>query len=670
MQLTEQQSTAMEMIRRFVSDKDEQIFILKGYAGTGKTFLVRCIVDYLLSLKILPEIMAPTGRAAKVLNVVLPDGVSASTIHRRIYEFGGGGGAGDNGEFSKLIFPVKESTSSGVYIVDEASMVSSRSSENELFEFGTGVLIDDLLTYARPHHGGKLIFVGDPAQLPPVGDNRSVALDAGFFKEKGLRVTSCNLTDIVRQGKSSCILKNATMLRDLLNENERNTLVFQKAEGEVTILEPTDVAKRYVEAQGGSSAIICFSNGQTSQYNKAIRSLLFPGRTHVGVGDKLMVVRNNYREDRIVLNGEIITVMAVHDETVVLSAPVSTERGGVKMQETVPLEYRKIRCKTIDGEEFYTYIVESLLESNRPSLTPDEFKSMYVSLKIRYWKSVKDYFVTFREFMSRDLFYNALQVKYGYAFTCHKAQGSEWDSVIVDFDKRTGLDADSIRWKYTAVTRAKKSLFCVNLPDIRPLDRLQIRPTAKVKSLSPSKIAFDEARESPFHNRKDAVAVSKYWSVVDNMLEDGAQYSIDNVLSRPYLEIYYVKTPYGETVRVDAYYNKSGLFTKYDVYGDDAVLKRYFEDEANIRYRIEYSPEFESLAILKSKMVSLCEETGTNLISVEQKDWQTAFFMKTSGCCSVLRFYYNKKGEITSVEPLSEKGDEDIKLRQITEKIR
>ena len=672
MQLTIQQETAMAMIGDFISGKDEQIFILKGYAGTGKTYLVRCLADYLLSRNILPEIMAPTGRAAKVLNGVLPRNVEASTIHRRIYAFEGGGYVTEKGEFRKLLFPLKKNNNIGIYIIDEASMVSSKASVSEVFEFGTGVLIDDLLTYARPHHGGKIIFVGDPAQLPPVGDNRSAALDEAFFREKGLGVVSFTLTDIIRQGKDSFVLKNATMLRTLLEKGERNTLVFEKKDGEVQDIEPSDVSKTYI-ANPDNSAIVCFSNRQAAQYNKAIRNILFPGEQYICAGDKLMVVRNSYRENRILLNGDMITVLAVHGETITQSAPVHTEAGGTRRQETVSLTYRKILCRTSDGSEFYTYIIESLLESNHPFLTPDEYKSVFINLRIRAEeRGIKKRDIeAFNNFMRDDAFYNALQVKYGYAFTCHKAQGSEWSNVIVDFDKRTGLDIDSLRWKYTAVTRAKKSLFCVNLPDIRPLHGLKIRAIARAKGISPSMMVFDETRKSPFHGcNADPALVSKYWSVEENMQDDGAQYVVRSVQSCPYREIYRVKTPCGEVVRVDALYNKAGLFTRYDIPDNDATLRRYFEDEANIRYKIEYNPENESLSMLKSKMMSLCEEIGITILSIESANWQTAYFLRTSDCNSVVRFYYNAKGEITSAEPLSEKGDADAKLNQLVERIK
>ena len=659
----------MGLIREFISDKERQVFILKGYAGTGKTTLICCIVKYLLSLKKMPEVMAPTGRAAKVLNDKFREILQATTIHHRIYNFSGEGDVEKEGEFKKLHFSVVVGgMGERICIVDEASMISSMKSTSEIYEFGTDVLIDDILTYARPHHGGKIIFVGDPAQLPPVGDNQSVALSETFFAEKGLRVSSYCLTDVVRQGRDSCILADATMLRELLSNAERNTLVFSKRVGEVEDIDSSAIPQRYISEGCNKTAIVCFSNRQTSVYNKAIRSILFPGIEHVAPGDRLMVVRNSYQKGRVLLNGEIITVLEVSDNIITQSAPVYTERGGKTIKENISLAYRKILCQTDAGDNLSTFIIESLLENERPSLIPDEFKATYINLKIRRGKEMR---MNPKSVMSTDQFFNALHVKYGYAFTCHKAQGTEWDNVIVDFTKRTGLDNDSIRWKYTAITRAKKMLYCTGLPDIQPMSNLQINPIAAAKKVCPKKLSFDDDIEnSPFHDAAtDPSIIRKYWSVVRNMWDDGSQYTVESVKSCPYREIYSVRTPSSDIVRVDAIYNKGGVFTRYDMAGGDERLIKYFEDEANINHHIEYAPTYESLGMLRDTMVSLCEEGGISLLSVEEADWQVNFFLKTSGCNSLVRFYYNRKGHITHAVPLSEKGENDKDLQELVTKL-
>lgn len=285
--LTAQQKQAMIMIEKFIADKDSQVFILKGYAGTGKTTLIRSIADYLSTQSLHIQLMAPTGRAAKILRSKLPN-YGASTIHRGIYNFSHLIVEESEGTL-KYIFPLKDNHERCIYIIDEASMISSRESKNELFQFGTGVLIKDLLSYARLNFGGKVIFVGDPMQLPPVGDDCSVALDETYFDILEMNVYSYELTDIVRQDKNSCILANATILRELIRKKERNRLVFKKKEHEVMDIGAMEVAKKYCEDPEQSSAIVCFSNQQAADYNTAIRNIIFPETNHVAVGDKLMV---------------------------------------------------------------------------------------------------------------------------------------------------------------------------------------------------------------------------------------------------------------------------------------------------------------------------------------------------------------------------------------------
>lgn len=215
MELTGLQLAVVEQVCRFIKDENAQVFILKGYAGTGKTTLVKTIADK-ISQWLTVKLMAPTGRAARVLSD--KTGREATTIHRVIYKAEGLKEGKDKSDF-KFHFLINDTSGEKIaVIVDEASMLGSRTVEQELFEFGTGNLMNDLLTYARPGFGGKLIFVGDPAQLPPVGETESVALSAAFFTEKGLNVMEAELTDVMRQAGDSVILGNAMLIRDLLKK--------------------------------------------------------------------------------------------------------------------------------------------------------------------------------------------------------------------------------------------------------------------------------------------------------------------------------------------------------------------------------------------------------------------------------------------------------------------
>lgn len=669
MELTAQQEQAMDKIKKFVADKDSQIFILRGYAGTGKTTLIRSIADYLLTQSSHIQLMAPTGRAAKVLRSKLSNH-SASTIHKGIYEFSHLVIEESEG-ILKYIFPLKENSNRGIYIIDEASMISSRKANNELFQFGTGLLLNDLLSYARVNFGGKIIFIGDSMQLPPVGDNQSAALDETYFSSLGMNIDSCELTEIVRQDKDSYILANATMIRKLIKKKERNNLVFEKKQDEVMDMSAMDVAVKYCEDPECSSAIVCFSNQQAADYNTAIRDILFPGTEHVSVGDKLMIICNSYYGEYELLNGDIIKVIEVSDRIISQSAPVWTERNGKKGQVVITLDFREISFQTENGNMYKRYIIDTLLQNKLPALTIDEMKALYINMVMRMRKEkglTNPKSAEFMKAIGLDPFYNALQVKYGYAFTCHKSQGGEWDTVYVDFMKRTGLDVDSLRWKYTAITRSSKKLWCVNLPDITPMSALKVTPINKTTKVAHDALSVEPVADTPFHaSFALASTKSKYWSVVRNM--EGSGYSVKNVLCKPWRDVYEINTPYGAT-RVDAIYNGTGLFTRYETDQDDETLLLFFKNDGNIKYKIAYNPSLESLKILHNRMISLCDECDITLTNVVEGHYQVVYYMKASGNYGAITFFFNGKGFISYAAPLSDIGESDTKILRLIEKLK
>lgn len=283
--LTKQQNKALEDIIKFAKDIDKSVFILRGYAGTGKTTLIKHLIPQLKDFGKNIILLAPTGRAAKVLQE--KTGQMASTIHSRIYAFENIQSVrhDESGELiktnhannKKIVnkgyddlqywfdlrqFNSNENPSKTIFIIDESSMISSKPSNNETFHFGTDILINDLLTHAQLCHGGKIIFMGDPAQLPPVGDNQSVALDENFFLNKSIGVSSFELTEVIRQSEESIILKDATKIRNLLNSTYRNTLVFERKQGEVEDITPEQIVESYYKnnptPQIGDAIILCF----------------------------------------------------------------------------------------------------------------------------------------------------------------------------------------------------------------------------------------------------------------------------------------------------------------------------------------------------------------------------------------------------------------------------
>lgn len=344
MKLTNQQQIALDNIKAFF-DSDVPVFILKGYAGTGKTTMIHEIIEEIIKRGKKPQLMAPTGRAARVL--ASKNSFEAKTIHRCIYELDTIETKDDSDDI-RFIFPLKnreDEAKDHICIIDESSMIGTREVQSELFEFGTGSLLNDLLTFVAPNRGGKIIFVGDPMQLPPVGDNVSNALDEKYFEGIGLKSMVAELTDVVRQGVGSAILSNAMKVRDLISSQQRNNLVFDRQDSEVVDMEgynmPSQLLAHYPKPEINQSVIITYSNRQARDYNYAVRELLYPDQNQIVVGDILQVVSNNYKLN--VMNGDFVKITAINGNTELQSAPVYINIGGKRVQQKVTLSFRDVR---------------------------------------------------------------------------------------------------------------------------------------------------------------------------------------------------------------------------------------------------------------------------------------------------------------------------------------
>lgn len=297
--LTNDQHQALELLNVFLNN-DKSIFILQGYAGSGKTTLLKGLIQHLLELKKAFDVMAPTGRAAKILKDKTGYG---QTIHRTIYNFKELQTIQDKDNKDDhsfhYVFPIDlNNYDDKILIIDEASMISSRESKNEIFSFGTDVLLDDLLTYSSvPHSNNKIIFVGDPAQLPPVGDNTSKALMPKYFLDLGIKVQHVILEQIVRQ-KENNILNNATKIRTLISSDKRSELTLEYDQDSFIKSQSENLAQQYYEKfsipEIGDSVIIAFSNAQCLNYNRAVRGKIFPNYGYVTSGDLLIITHNNY----------------------------------------------------------------------------------------------------------------------------------------------------------------------------------------------------------------------------------------------------------------------------------------------------------------------------------------------------------------------------------------
>lgn len=549
-------------------------------------------------------------------------------------------------------------------------MLCSRKIEHELFMFGTDNLMEDLLTFVRPNFGGKVIFVGDPAQLPPVGESVSNALRAEYFQGHGLKVVEAELTEVLRQKGDSVILKNAMMIRDLLKKDKRNQLVFEEQKDDVEMVPSEQFLDKYLKYRKESgrhdSVIICFSNKSANRYNKDIRKALYGGDVPLRENDILLITQNNYRLNR--MNGEFVPVLSIGDRTQ-QSAPVYAQIGGKKQRIVITLNFIQVTVSDGNGNPMPCMLLEDLLTSDKATISIDENRALYINFCMRNPK-LKQGTEAFAQALLNDMYYNAIRAKYGYAVTGHKCQGGEWGKVFVDYTSRTGLDDDSLRWAYTATTRAQKTLYVANLPHITPFSKFRIDPIQKCKNISPECRILNEVAPTPFHNETVNNGIrAKYHCIARNM--EYTPYKIISIQSRPYLEIYNIQTPDGVD-RYDLYYKAGDIFQPAKAVSPNQhtpLIEIMLNDERGMSYKYDYIPSDESHSKLLNLIRSACDTISVQITNVVEhsEDFSTIYYMRTSGTFSYIKVYVNSDGFITYAKPMSLKGKEDGELSTIIE---
>jgi len=484
LQFTQDQSNALEKIEAFMAS-DTPVMILGGYAGTGKTTLLKRIAQQLKNTDKTVSLFAPTGRATKILRE--KTGLDAKTIHSGIYNFTELKEvkmANEDGSDSFVyFFDLRDNAniSHQVFIVDESSMVSDDFSEGEFFRFGSGKLFSDLIQYTRiqhPNSGNKLILVGDPAQLsPPTKSGNSPALSSTYIVEKfGLRADAVTLSQVVRQEANSGILATAEQFRRGISSGFFNEFKVAPNQQDIHVVTADNFFQEY-DAAPGKKIVITYTNQTALQVNIDIRRHNHGGEYPVRAGDIMMVGQNNHMTG--LFNGEFGVINRCSEEMVTRERVFKTAGGKT---ERVLLKWRKIELMYQDEYGFKaakeTYMLENFLYNQANTLKPEEQQALYVDFKMQN-PNLKPGTQMFKDALRSDPFFNALRLKYGFAVTCHKAQGGEWDSAFVFWDfgrpatfnawndkqEKTGRNnADFFRWAYTAITRASNQLYCVNPP--------------------------------------------------------------------------------------------------------------------------------------------------------------------------------------------------------------
>ena len=449
---TNNQKKIIESLSSWLSDEDfGRIFLLNGYAGTGKTTIIAALVSAVKELGIKPILLAPTGRAAKVLTRYSNE--TAYTIHKKIYR------ERSIADYESRFSLDYNRERDALFIVDEASMISASGAEGATF--GSGNLLEDLVSYVRSGKRCRLMLVGDDAQLPPVGDDFSPALEPATLLPYG-DVEYGTMDEVVRQSQDSGILFNATMLRCMLENNiyeiphfDMSFSDFRQVQGGELLEELQDCYDRFGRDE---TIVITRSNKRANRYNEGIRRYNLSAEEEIESGDMLMIVKNNYfyaEQDKdspmaFVANGDVARLRRIRR---------FEEFYGFRFAEAV-LEF-----PDYDDYEMHVKILLDTLASESPSLTREQSKTLFyevekdyadITVKSKRYKAIRE-----------NTHFNAMQIKFAYAVTCHKAQGGQWKAVFVDrclFGDEQ-MSKDMLRWLYTAITRATERIYLVNFDE-------------------------------------------------------------------------------------------------------------------------------------------------------------------------------------------------------------
>lgn len=454
------QDNLLRKVADFVTSDDDDILVVNGYAGTGKTTAISAVIAVMTEYKVKSVLLAPTGRAAKVLSGY--SGMPAYTIHKHIYRQKSVGGDGF-GQFS--LAPNKDKDT--LFVVDEVSLIGIDAGQQQSSSaFGSGNLLEDLVTFVRAGAGCKVILIGDAAQLPPIGLDASPALSKDYMTMMG-GVCYTELMTVVRQQQESGILYNATLVRQLINEMEYgpDAIDLQDLQLEVSQFEDVErisggeliekISDAYGKYDEDETVILCRSNRRAIKYNLGIRSTVQFKEERLVRGDKLMIVKNCYQfmEDikdmDYIANGDIAKLIKISK---------FEERYGLHFAEA------RISFPDYDDQEIVAKVILDTLESESASLTYEQSNLLYQGVNEDYAHitAKKKRYEAVRE----DKYFNALQLKYANAITCHKSQGGQWRCVFIDnaFWQEM-LTVDDLKWLYTALTRATEKVYLVNFKD-------------------------------------------------------------------------------------------------------------------------------------------------------------------------------------------------------------
>lgn len=705
--LTSDQDNALRMLETFVNSEDS-LFMLKGYAGSGKTTVLQGVVEYLESIHQRYVLMAPTGRAAKVLSE--KTGKKASTIHKGIYSYSLledlESEEGDEGSSFMYYYKLANNTINDlIFIVDEASMISDNISMGEFFRFGSGFLLTDLINFA--HLGdlnsrNKIIFVGDPCQLEPVGDSTSRALDELYIQEKfGFTCKSAELKEVKRQSEQSGILKAASRLRKSQSSGYFND--FDLTENGKDIFNPDyETFLDTWQESTGKKVIIAYKNKTCLDLNLQIRQRLFgDGAIRLQKSDIVILGANNYAMG--VFNGEFAVISDVDEMPLVRNIVIKKKVGNVTEERTITLKWRAVDLVFPDSDNQDKIVKGQVLENflyGDNYLHPDEMRALYIDFKIRH-PQIKPRTEEFKQAIINDPYFQCLKIKYGYAVTCHKAQGGEWENVFTVWDYNEFKSKSFYRWAYTAVTRASKKLFAVDPPYFNSYSNMTVLDAAvmeALKQLAGTEQQIDEIEPDDllmkqmngFGLMEQPILIQDHFVSVRQLVR---KYFIEiSEWHKKNLEIFYQFRREESTAGFKTWINKDYKFngkymivpslTNNEVFAKDVeellrnlqmvVLKRQTSDTILDKIIFDNNIE-EQFPFTRNLFDDLCNQlTGKGIVveNVDHYNYRERYTLTRGSEKVVLDFEYDKKGFFGRVLPLTSQSNSTTLLAGITELIK
>jgi len=666
-QLTADQQNALAAIESFLSSK-QSVFLLHGYAGTGKTTLLGGLCKYLTALGQSTVLMAPTGRAAMILSA--KTGMSASTIHKHIYNFNEIELVNDDDSSFRYAFKHKGNTESTntVYLVDEASMVSNVFSDDEFFYFGSGFLLNDLMEFVFAENTNrKIVFIGDNAQLPPIGMNYSPALTGTYFTEKfGIETLQAELKQVVRQGEGTGVLQVASEIRKGLVNKTLNTFKIPANLADCKTIQAENFIALYtnsVQTCGADEVmVVTHSNKQALEYNLQIRTAIYgEHKPELQQGDKLIITRNNYNHEVEIFNGTFARVIGVGTIAYKTSCRFNVT-GGKKVERELVFRQVVIELPTNKQGKYRLtcMVLDNFIFSGEGKLHPYDQRALFIDFKERMRaKGIKPKSAEFNHAIKADQYFNALQVKLGFAVTCHKAQGGEWNTVFADFNVYFGRSTQGYyRWAYTAVTRANKQLYAINLLEHTALSVFSVYQT---KRITPDALQYFIPKDQNFVEYR-----------LNRITESCLNQQIEMQVSKPNYQLQFNFKKENDRGTVNLYYKDKGFsITEFKLFSNEAFKKAIQEMllETNMPETVPFEPRFEFQTELHNFIYEIVAEAGSQITNIVQLDWSDRYYLKTQADAAYIEFYFNAKNVYSYALPASALGAKDEVLNAVIQKL-